>query len=99
LWGIFIGTLAGLVFVILTNYSSVFTVFKNGNEILIKFQKDVTFLHKMSLKETLRKIPTGSEVYIDTTKVHFMDHDIKQLLDEFIATAHERGIEVDLKKK
>jgi len=99
LWGIFIGTLVGLIFVILTNYSSVFTVFQNGNEVLIKFQKDVTFLHKMSLKEILRKIPTGSEVYIDTTKVHFMDHDIKQLIDEFIATAHERGIEADLKKK
>lgn len=99
LWGIFIGTLVGLVFVILTNYSSVFTVFKNGNEILIKFQKDVTFLHKMSLKEALRKIPSGSDVYIDTTKVHFMDHDIKQLIDEFIATAHERGIEADIKKK
>lgn len=99
LWGIFIGTLVGLVFVILTNYSSVFTVFRNGNEILIKFQKDVTFLHKMSLKETLRKIPSGAEVYIDTTKVLFMDHDIKQLIDEFIATAHERGIEADIKKK
>ncbi|MEY3630522.1 MAG: Carbonate dehydratase [Bacteroidota bacterium] len=99
LWGIFVGTLVGLVFVVITNYSSVFTVFKNGNEILIKFQKDVTFLHKMSLKETLRKIPTGSEVYIDTTKVHFMDHDINLLIQEFISTAQERGIEVDLKKK
>ena len=99
LWGIFIGTLVGLIFVILTNYSSVFTVFQNGNEVLIKFQKDVTFLHKMALKEALRKIPAGSEVYIDTTKVHFMDHDIKQLIDEFIATAHERGIEADIKKK
>lgn len=99
LWGIFIGTLVGLIFVILTNYSSVFTVFQNGNEILIKFQKDATFLHKMSLKEALRKIPAGSEVYIDLSKVHFMDHDIKQLIDEFIATAHERGIEADLKKK
>jgi MFS superfamily sulfate permease-like transporter len=99
LWGIFIGTLVGLIFVILTNYSSVFTVFQNGNEVLIKFQKDATFLHKMSLKEALRKIPAGSEVYIDLSKVHFMDHDIKQLIDEFIATAHERGIEADLKKK
>ena len=72
LWGIFVGTLVGLAFVVITNYSSVFTVFKNGNEILIKFQKDVTFLHKMQLKETLRKIPVGAEVYIDTTKVHFM---------------------------
>lgn len=99
LWGIFIGTLVGLIFVVITNYSSVFTVFQNGNEILIKFQKDVTFLHKMSLKEALRKIPTGSEVYIDTTKVHFMDHDINLLIQEFISTAQERGIEVDLKKK
>jgi len=99
LWGIFVGTLVGLTFVVITNYSSVFTVFQNGNEILIKFQKDVTFLHKMSLKEALRKIPTGSEVYIDTTKVHFMDHDINLLIQEFISTAPERGIEVDLKKK
>jgi MFS superfamily sulfate permease-like transporter len=99
LWGIFVGTLVGLVFVVLTNYSSVFTVFKNGNDILIKFQKDVTFLHKMSLKETLRKIPQGSEVFIDATKVHFMDHDINLLIQEFISTAKERGIEVDLKKR
>lgn len=99
LWGIFIGTLVGLIFVVITNYSSVFTVFKDGNEILIKFQKDVTFLHKMSLKEALRKIPNGSEVYIDVSKVHFMDHDITLLIQEFIATAPERGIEADLKKK
>jgi MFS superfamily sulfate permease-like transporter len=99
LWGIFIGTLVGLVFVVITNFSSVFSVFKNGNEVLIKFQKDVTFLHKMSLKETLRKIPEGSEVFIDISKVHFMDHDIKLIIDEFIATASERGIEADLKMK
>jgi MFS superfamily sulfate permease-like transporter len=99
LWGIFVGTLVGLVFVIITNFTSVFSVFKNGNEVLIKFQKDVTFLHKMSLKETLRKIPAGSEVFIDISKVHFMDHDIKLIIDEFIATANERGIEADLKMK
>jgi MFS superfamily sulfate permease-like transporter len=99
LWGIFVGTLVGLVFVLVTNYSSVFTVFQNGNEVLIKFQKDVTFLHKMALKEALRKIPAESEVFIDISKVHFMDHDINLLIQEFIATAHERGIEADLKKK
>lgn len=99
LWGIFIGTLVGLIFVVATNYSSVFSVYKKDNEVLIKFQKDVTFLHKMALKEALRIIPSGSEVFIDVSKVHFMDHDIKQLIEEFIASAHERGIEADLKKK
>lgn len=99
LWGIFIGTLVGLIFVILTNYESVFSVFNNGNEVLIKFQKDVTFLHKLALKETFRKIPQGSEVYIDASKVHFIDHDIKLLISEFMSTAKERGIEVDFKQK
>jgi hypothetical protein len=33
------------------------------------------------------------------SKVHFVDHDIRQLIDEFVATAHERGIDADIKKK
>jgi MFS superfamily sulfate permease-like transporter len=99
LWGIFIGTASGLVFVIFTNYSSVFSVFEKNNEILIKFQKDVTFLHKLALKEALRKIQNGKMVYLDASKVHFMDHDINLLIEEFIITAPNRGIQVDYKKK
>ncbi len=76
LWGIFIGTLVGILFILVTSYSSVFSVFMNGKEVLIKFQKDVTFLHKMSLKEALRKIPRGSDVYIDASKAHFIDQAI-----------------------
>jgi anti-anti-sigma regulatory factor len=53
----------------------------------------------MAIKEALRKIPKGSDVYIDISKVHFIDHDINQLLQEFITTANERGIEAELKKK
>jgi MFS superfamily sulfate permease-like transporter len=99
LWGIFIGTASGLVFVIFTNYSSVFSVFEKNNEILIKFQKDVTFLHKLALKEVLRKIEKGKMVYLDASKVHFMDHDINLLIEEFVNTAPNRGIQVDYKKK
>lgn len=99
LWGIFIGTLAGILFILMTSYTSVFSVFKNGNEVLVKFQKDVTFLHKMSLKEALRNIPKGSDVYIDASKAHFIDHDIKLMLQEFSESAQERGISVDYKKR
>jgi len=31
--------------------------------------------------------------------VHFMDHDIHLLIQEFISTAPERGIEADIKKR
>jgi hypothetical protein len=53
----------------------------------------------LSLKEAFRKIPTGSQVYIDASKVHFMDHDIKLLINEFMSAAKERDIDVDFKQK
>jgi hypothetical protein len=38
-------------------------------------------------------------VYIDASKVHFMDHDVKLLINEFMSAAKERGIDVDFKQK
>jgi anti-anti-sigma regulatory factor len=38
-------------------------------------------------------------VYIDISKVHFIDHDVNELINDFLSTAKARGIEADLKKK
>jgi hypothetical protein len=38
-------------------------------------------------------------VYIDASKAHFIDHDIKLMLQEFSESAQERGISVDYKKR
>ena len=97
LWGIFIGTTVGLGFVVVTNYQSVISVHQKDNSILIRFKKDVTFLHKMVVKNTLQKIPENSLVFIDAKQAQFIDHDIQILLKQFIETAHLKNIEIDYK--
>jgi len=98
LWGIFIGTSIGLLFVIFTSYESVITVHQKENSFLIRFKKDVTFLHKMTLKTILQKIPENSLVFIDAKQAHFMDHDIQLMLKEYMETANLKNIEIDYQK-
>ncbi|MEY2792405.1 MAG: Carbonate dehydratase [Bacteroidota bacterium] len=98
LWGIFIGTTVGLAFVIVTNYQSVLSIHQKDNSFLIRFKKDVTFLHKMSIKNTLQNIPPNSLVFIDAHHAQFIDHDIQLLLKEFMETAPSKNIEIDYKK-
>jgi MFS superfamily sulfate permease-like transporter len=97
LWGIFIGTFVGLIFVLITNYQSVVTVVKKENTLLIRFKKDVTFLHKLTVKNILQNIPENSVVFIDARQSHFIDHDIQLLLKEFIDSGPSKNIEIDYK--
>jgi len=97
LWGIFIGTLVGLVFVMITSYQSVLSIHQKENTYLIRFKKDVTFLHKLSVKNALQNIPENSLVFIDAKHAHFIDHDIQLLLKHFFETAPSKNIEIDYK--
>lgn len=99
LWGIFIGTLVGLLFVVISNYQSAISVFKKDQTVLIKFQKDLSFLHKMALKNALMDIKPGCVVYIDARNAPYMDHDIRNIIEGFVQTASLKNIEVDLKFK
>ena len=96
--GITIGMAAGLFFVIKSNFHEAIQVVQNENNFLVKFNKDVTFLNKASLKKSLDRIPEGSFVLIDGTKSVFIDQDISEVVDDFTETAPLKGITVELKK-
>lgn len=95
--GIAAGTVIGLGFVMYTNYQSVITVVRDGNTVLIKFNKDVTFLNKARLKDELMKLRSGDQVYVDATRAFFIDHDIHTMLREFRQLSPTRGIEADFR--
>ena len=63
----------------------------NGNY-LVKLQKDVSFLNKAPLMRDLAQIPEGSKVILNASKARFIDHDIQEVLNDFIATAHTKNI-------
>lgn len=96
LTGVFVGTIFGLLVVLVMNHHSAFTLVNDGRYYLLRFAKDVTFLQKIALKRTLAQLPNDSEVVIDYGGAMFVDHDIIELIEDFTESAVDRHIKVDI---
>lgn len=94
--GIGIGMVFGLFFVMKTNFQRAITVTELGGNYLVKLQKDVSFLNKAILLNKLAEIPQGSSVILNAQKAQFIDHDIQEVLNDFIATAPSKNITITL---
>jgi MFS superfamily sulfate permease-like transporter len=95
--GIGIGITVGLFFVLKTNFNNALSTVNAGNHFLIRLNKDVSFLNKALLRETLRKIPSESYVIIDGSRSWFIDADIQETINDFKESAASRRIRIELK--
>lgn len=93
--GVAAGVLTSLVWVIRANRRAGVTVVHDGGTVLLRFNKDLSFLHKHELNQALRAIPDGHHVIIDGTMAGFVDHDIYESLATFDHGAERRGITID----
>jgi MFS superfamily sulfate permease-like transporter len=96
--GIFIGILVSIFFVLKTNFRSAILLVNNNDQYLLRFTKDVSFLHKSSLRNALDSIPGRSTLMIDGSKSQFLDADIVETLQDFIKSSATKKIKVELKK-
>jgi MFS superfamily sulfate permease-like transporter len=94
--GIGIGMVVGIFFVIKTNYQRSLQVTHLNGNYLVKLQKDVSFLNKAPLIKQLSAIPSGSNVVFNATKAKFIDHDIQDVLNDFISSAPRKNIEITI---
>ena len=92
--GILVGILVGLYFVMRSNYRSAMIMVKDDDKYLIRFAREVSFLNKARLVDYLQKIPDNSAVLIDPLRNEFMDRDIVETINDFIASSQPRGIRV-----
>lgn len=92
--GIAVGTAVGLAFVMYSNFQSVIAVVRDDNRVLVKFNKDVSFLNKPRMKQVLMDLRPGDSVLFDGTRATFIDHDIFLIMKEFREAAPEKGIDV-----
>lgn len=92
--GIGIGMVFGLFFVMKTNYQRAIVVTELNGNYLLKLQKDVSFLNKAPLMKQLAIIPNGSQVVINAQRAQFIDHDIQEVLNDFIESSHDKKIDV-----
>lgn len=93
--GMAIGMVIGLFFVIRANYHAAITLTQKGNQYTIMLNKDVSFLNKALLRKIILMIPENSKVVIDAQKAQFIDHDILETMEDFIASAPDSGITIE----
>ena len=95
--GVGVGLLASAYFVMKSNHRKSIICVNDGPNYLIRFNKDITFVHKALLKEVLRAVPENSRLIVDGTRAHYIDHDIAELLHDFETLAANRAILVTFK--
>lgn len=96
--GICIGIVVGLFYMIRSNFRSTVFVVNDKHQYLIRLRKDVSFLNKPIVKQTLEGIPENSYLIIDATRADFIDKDVIEEVNNFISHAHLKNIHVDIKK-
>ncbi len=92
--GIGIGMVVGLFFVLKTNFVKSIALEKKGDTFNLIMLKDVTFLNKAILLQSLDRIPEGGNVNIDASKAGFVDQDIIETILNFIEVSKDRNITV-----
>ncbi len=95
--GVLVGFLVGVFFVIRTNHHAAITVVQQDRYYLVRFNKDASFLNKNTLRSVLRRIPPRSHVIIDASRALYVDHDIREIVDDYLALAPYRQVTVELR--
>ena len=95
--GIAVGIAVGLYFVIKTNFHAAISYTRDGNNYLIRLQKDVSFLNKALLRAYLDRIDENGFVIIDGTRAQFVDDDILETIFDFRSASKDDNITVELK--
>jgi len=96
--GILIGCVAGLFFVMRSNFKSAVFVVSDENKFLFRLRKDVSFLNKPIVKSKLEQVPEDSYVLIDAARADFIDKDVVEVIEDFMKHAHLKNIKVELKR-
>ena len=100
LFGIGLGLAVAILFILYNNYKKPFLFdaskhFQDG-KIHLELAEDVTFVNKASIQRTLSQLPNDSKVVIDASKTVNIDHDVIEIVHEFLEGAPHRNIEVEV---
>jgi MFS superfamily sulfate permease-like transporter len=71
--------------------------FHEGETITMHLAQEVSFLNKAAIKKTLGDLPNGSHLVIDASDTFYIDHDVVQLIKDFLAIgSKDKNINVEL---
>lgn len=95
--GVMIGIGVGIFFVMRSNFKSAVFIVHDENRYLFRLRKDVSFLNKPIIKNKLEEVPENASVLIDASRADFIDKDIVEVIEDFMAHASLKNIYVEIK--
>jgi MFS superfamily sulfate permease-like transporter len=100
--GVTAGIIVSVFYIIRANVKSSFEIIEeiieNKTNYLIKLPQHITFFNKGFIINFLHQVKKESRVIIDGSINKTTDHDVKEVLMEFIETAGQKNVEVQLVK-
>jgi len=97
LTGTIIGLCLGVFYLMRANSRSAMTLVSQDNFYMLRFNKDISFVHKAELREKLARVPEGTTLIVDGTRALYLDRDAFDVLDDFQETAKFKDIKVEFK--
>ena len=99
--GVAIGLIVSVFYILRANLQLAYFFKKQehheGETITMKLAQEVSFLNKAAIKQTLGDLPKGSHLVIDASETFYIDHDVVQLIKDFLAVgSKDKNVKVDL---
>ncbi len=100
--GVGIGLAVSIIFILRGNMKLAYYFKRNlhheGETIHIDLAQEVSFLNKAAIKQTLAHLPSRSQVVIDAASTVYIDHDVLELIRDFVNFgSKDKNIKVRLK--
>jgi MFS superfamily sulfate permease-like transporter len=99
--GVGVGLVVSVFYILRANLKLAY-FFKNqehheGETITMHLAQEVSFLNKAAIKKTMGDLPKGSHLVIDASDTFYIDHDVVQLIKDFLAIgSKDKNIKVEL---
>ena len=101
--GLGLGCSIGTAVVLFRNYKNSHFLHietgEGGKQLRMTMAEEVNFLNKGAIIKELSKIARGTLLTIDLSKSYSIDYDVREIIEDFITSAENRGIIVKLKRK
>ena len=96
--GIALGLLVATVFIAFNDFRSSISLTNLGTNYILQLRRNVSFLNKGKLKESLEKLPRGCDLLVDISQADFIDPDIVEVIHDYATHAGLKGVTVSVRR-
>ena len=99
--GISLGLAVGVIVILYTSYQNshfLHLVNEQGQRPLVRITlaEEVTFFNKGAIRKQFDEIPDNALLKLDVRKNQFLDYDVVEIMNDFVTTFKNRGIDVEV---